>query len=269
VSADPSLDPALLLTAEKTGELNGSATVTRLAPMPRHIAIIMDGNGRWAQKRGLPRMAGHRHGADAVRATVRSARELGLEALTLYAFSHENWSRPLEEVRALMDLLSEYLVSERSEILDNQIRLRAIGQIDRLPGSVTGLLYGLMEESRHHRGMTLTLALSYGGREELVRAARGLVEQACKGELRPEQVTEEAFGARMPDADIAEPDLLIRTSGEARISNFLLWQLAYTELYFTETLWPDFDREELLIAIRDYQRRQRRFGLTGDQVLAL
>jgi undecaprenyl diphosphate synthase len=256
MSADPSL-------------LKNGAAAALAAPMPRHIAIIMDGNGRWAQKRGLPRMAGHRKGADAVRSTVRSARELGLEALTLYAFSHENWGRPPDEVRALMMLLAEYLESERPEILDNDIRLRAIGQIDRLPSPVLDLLQGLVDESRNNRGMTLTLALSYGGREELVRAARGLVEQACKGELRPDDVTLEAFGARMPNADVVEPDLLVRTSGEARISNFLLWQLAYTELYFTETLWPDFDREELLIAIRDYQRRQRRFGLTGDQVMAL
>jgi len=230
--------------------------------LPRHVAIIMDGNGRWAEARGLPRSKGHEAGAESVRDIVRAARQVGIQALTLYAFSSQNWDRPADEVAALMHLLRDYLIEERPEIMDNEIRLRAIGAIDQLPAHVREPLDALMADSADNGKMTLTLALSYGGRESIVAAARALV-RAGVGER---EVTEQSFGARLPTHDLPPLDLLIRTSGEQRISNFLLWEAAYAELYFDDTLWPDYRRPQLYKALDEYARRERRFGLTGAQI---
>jgi undecaprenyl diphosphate synthase len=225
------------------------------------VAVIMDGNGRWAEARGLARVAGHREGSESVRAVTREARRAGLQALTLYAFSIQNWARPPQEVEALMRLLAEFLDSERPELAKNQIRLHAVGELERLPGFVRERLDAAMAESRGERGMVLTLALSYGGREELVQAAR----RAAR-DRGPDGIDAPAQEAALWTEGLPELDLLIRTSGERRISNFLLWQAAYAELYFSEALWPDFRELELLQAIDDYQGRERRFGLTGAQV---
>ncbi len=231
-------------------------------PLPRHVAIIMDGNGRWAESRGLPRVAGHREGSESVRAVTREARKLGVEALTLYAFSAQNWARPPDEVEALMQLLAEFLDSERDEIMDNEIRLASIGEIDRLPGYVRERLDRIGRESAGNRRLVLTLALSYGGRQEIVQAARRAAVRARE----PGALDAAALEAELWTAGLPELDLLVRTSGERRISNFLLWQAAYAELHFTETLWPDFRELELLGAIADFQSRERRFGKTGEQV---
>jgi undecaprenyl diphosphate synthase len=236
------------------------------ARLPRHVAIIMDGNGRWAQRRGLPRVEGHRRGAKSVKEVVRGAREIGLRALTLYAFSSQNWDRPPEEVATLMQLLRDYVIDERTEIMENGIRLIAIGEVDRLPDFVRKPLEELMHDSAGNRGMTLCLALSYGGRESIVSAARALCELAARGALRPEEVTAERLSAALQTGGLPQLDLLIRTSGEERLSNFLLWESAYAELYFTDTFWPDFGREDLLEALRSYGSRERRFGLTREQI---
>lgn len=232
----------------------------RARPLPRHVAIIMDGNGRWAEARDLPRVEGHRAGADAVRDVTRAARRLGIEALTLYAFSTENWGRPEPEVDALMLLLAEFLESERDELMRNGIRLNAIGQLDRLPPPVARRLDAVRAETARNHGTTLTLALSYGGRQEIVRAARSAA--AAKGAALEAADLE----AGLWTADLPELDLLVRTSGERRISNFLLWQCAYAELVFTDVLWPDFRDAELFSAIAEFQARERRFGRTGAQV---
>jgi undecaprenyl diphosphate synthase len=232
----------------------------RERPLPRHVAIIMDGNGRWAEARGLPRVAGHREGAESVRAVAREARQLGIPALTLYAFSSQNWSRPLDEVQSLMALLAEFLDSERREILDNGIRLRAAGEIARLPAEVRARLEALSAASRGNQGMALTLALSYDGREEIAQAARRAARR-----LRPDEIDVAALESELWTSGLPELDLLVRTSGERRISNFLLWQCAYAELHFAETLWPDFREAAFLGAVADFQARERRFGLTGAQ----
>jgi undecaprenyl diphosphate synthase len=232
-----------------------------VSQLPQHVAIIMDGNGRWAQQRGKPRTAGHERGADAVRATMRAARRLGIPALTLYAFSEQNWDRPQEEIHALVDLLCECLVSERNELVDNDIRLRAIGRLHKLPRRAQARLQSLISETETNRGMTLTLALSYGGREELVDAMRALASRAREGSMEPSEIDEADIEAALPSMCVGPVDLLIRTGGEQRISNFLLWGSAYAELYFTEQLWPDFDADSLYTAIEAYQRRERRFGL--------
>ncbi|MCL2724483.1 MAG: polyprenyl diphosphate synthase [Polyangiaceae bacterium] len=231
--------------------------------LPNHVGIIMDGNGRWAQLRGHARVEGHREGSRAVRRIVRASRRLGLRALTLYAFSEQNWARPEDEVDALMALLRDFLLSERSEILDNGIRLNAVGNIGKLPGIVRAVLDPLRDDSSASTEMTLTLALSYGGREEIAAAARELASEVKDGRLRPEDVTEDALRRRMPSLRVGDPDLIIRTGGERRISNFLLYGLAYAELHFSDTLWPDFDAVDLYEAIGSYQRRERRFGLVG------
>ena len=231
----------------------------RARPLPRHVAIIMDGNGRWAEARGLPRVAGHREGAEAVRAVTRAARRIGVEALTLYAFSTENWGRPEPEVGALMHLLAEFLETERAEMMSNGIRLNAIGDVERLPEVVREKLASVRAETARQRGMTLTLALSYGGRQELVQAARRAA--AAKGPALEAADLEAALWTE----GLPELDLLVRTSGERRISNFLLWQCAYAELVFTDVLWPDFRDTELLCALAEYQARDRRFGMTGAQ----
>lgn len=232
--------------------------------LPNHVAIIMDGNGRWAEERGKPRLEGHRAGADSVRDITRAARETGIQALTLFAFSSQNWARPAEEVAGLMQLLRDYLIEERSEILDNQIRLEAIGDIYRLPPLVTEPLAELRAASAHHRGMTLTLALSYGGRESIARAVAAAARDVAAGTLRPDDIDAERFARYLPT--MPPVDLLIRTSGEQRISNFLLWEIAYAELVFVDVLWPDFRRQHLAECLAQFGRRERRFGLTSAQL---
>jgi len=241
-----------------------------LQRLPKHVAIIMDGNGRWAQAQGRVRSVGHREGSHSVRRIVRAARRLGIDALTLFAFSEQNWFRPAHEIAALMELLRDYLLSEREELLDNGIRLRAVGRLPKLPDRVRSVLDERIAETAANRGMTLTLALSYGGREEIVDAARRLAARVRCGELEPDAIDEELLDAAIPSVDVGRVDLLIRTGGEQRISNFLLWGAAYAELYFTERLWPDFDEEDLYQAIAAYQQRDRRFGrvalVTGTEV---
>ena len=238
-------------------------------PLPRHVGIIMDGNGRWAEGRGLPRVEGHRIGSDSVREITRCARRVGVEALTLYAFSAQNWSRPADEVAALMDLLREYLLKEREEILDNGIRLNAIGELDKLPKYVREPLEAIRAESAANTGMTLTLALSYGGREELIAMARRIAEKTQSGQLEPAAVSEALVDAMMWTAGLPPVDLVIRTSGERRLSNFMLWQTAYAELVFSEILWPDFRARELIDCLSAFQQRERRFGMTGAQAQPL
>jgi len=252
-----------VLIARAVAELPGIEELrerVRSRPLPRHVAIIMDGNGRWAEARGLARIAGHREGSASVRAVTREARRVGLEALTLYAFSSQNWLRPPSEVAALWSLLDEFLETERTEILENQIRLNAIGELDRLPGFVRKRLNAVIAESAGNDRMVLTLALSYGGREEIARAASRAAER------RGTRIDQAAIAAELWTADLPELDLLIRTSGERRVSNFLLWQCAYAELSFSEVLWPDFREVELLETIAEFQTRERRFGKTGAQV---
>jgi undecaprenyl diphosphate synthase len=235
-------------------------TYIEASNLPHHVGIIMDGNGRWAELRGQPREAGHKAGSAAVRRVVRLARRLGLTALTLYAFSEQNWARPTGEVDALMGLLREFLVSERGEILEHEIRLVAIGDLDRLPPFVRDALDPLRDASGENRKMTLALALSYGGQEEIARAARELATEAREGKLDPATIDTRALAARLPSLGVGEPDLIIRTGGEHRISNFLLFGAAYAELAFTDVLWPDFGEEEFFEALGSYQRRERRFG---------
>ena len=240
-----------------------------LAALPRHVAIIMDGNGRWAQDRGLPRIEGHRRGANAVSEVVRAARQIGVKALTLYAFSLQNWLRPPDEVTMLMRLLREYIIGERAEIMDNDIRLVTIGDLGRLPGLVRESLDDLVRDSAGNQAMTLCLALSYGGRESIVATTRALCEAVKQGTLSPSDITEESFQSAMQTADLPQLDLLIRTSGEVRLSNFLLWESAYAELYFTDTRWPEFGRDEFMRALESYRGRERRFGRTREQLRRL
>ncbi|ADH85674.1 isoprenyl transferase [Desulfurivibrio alkaliphilus] len=235
------------------------------ANLPRHVAIIMDGNGRWAHQQGKPRIMGHQAGVRSVQAVVRCAGELNLEALTLYAFSTENWQRPGPEVEGLMGLLKTYLESQLEQMVQNRVRLRTCGHIDRLPTKVRRILENTIRETADNDGLILNLALSYGGRDELIRAARKLAARVADGELTPAQINEQTLAAELDTAELPDPDLLIRTGGERRLSNFLLWQLSYSELYFTRTLWPDFGREQFLAALTDYQQRQRRFGRLNDQ----
>ncbi|MBF0508789.1 MAG: isoprenyl transferase [Deltaproteobacteria bacterium] len=234
--------------------------------IPVHLAIIMDGNGRWAKQRGLDRIAGHREGAESVRTIVRASREIGIKYLTLYALSIENWQRPKIEIKALMALLGRFLKSELDEMLSNGIRLNVIGRLDDLPKGIKRRLKQTMDQTAHNRDMVLNLSLSYGGRDEIVDAAKRISLRVKEGALTPEEITPEIFSAFLYTHGMPDPDLLIRTSGEYRVSNFLLWQIAYAELYFTTTLWPDFRREQLLAAIEDFQQRERRFGMTGEQV---
>lgn len=240
----------------------GSAASAYLPP-PAHIAIIMDGNGRWATARGLPRTAGHKKGVDAVRHAIEGARELGVRYLTLYSFSTENWSRPEDEVSTLMQLLRFYLRGEIAKLHKNGIRLRVIGDRSRLSADIQALIEHSESLTAGNTDMTLVLALSYGGRQELVDAARKLAEAVARGEMTPADITPDSFARELTTgSDIPDPDLMIRTSGEKRISNFLLWQLAYAELVFLDTLWPDFTRRDLEAAIEEYHRRDRRFGAT-------
>lgn len=234
--------------------------------MPRHIAIIMDGNGRWARSRGLPREKGHEAGAESVRTIVRACRKWGVEAVTLYSFSTENWRRPATEIGALMALLRDYVLQERRELLDQGIQLRAIGQIERLPIYVRTPLRALVRESRDKSDMVLNLALSYGARAEIVQAVQAIAQEVKAGRLKPGAIDEAVIGNHLSTAGLPDPDLLIRTSGEHRISNFLLWQIAYAEIHITDVLWPDFREPHLQAALQDYASRERRFGKTGAQI---
>lgn len=238
--------------------------------IPQHVAIIMDGNGRWAKKRNLHRLEGHKKGSEVAEDIVDASLALGVKYLTLYAFSQENWKRPGEEVVGLMDLLHYFLISKKEKFIKNQVRLCAIGEIENLPVAVKEVLLSIIDATRSFSKLTLVLALSYGSRNEILRAVQKFIKSK---QLHSGGEGEDATRAPMEDfanfldtKSFPDPDLLIRTSGEYRISNFLLWQMAYTELYFTETLWPDFNKEELIRAISEYQRRERRFGLTSDQL---
>jgi undecaprenyl diphosphate synthase len=251
-----------LLQALSPGERDWRIA-TQLDPkrLPAHIAIIMDGNGRWARQRNYPRIMGHKAGVDPVRKVVETCAQLGLEALTLYAFSVENWKRPRHEIEGLWRLLRFYLRRELPNLLRNDIQLVAIGRIESLPAQVQNELQSVMDRTSGNRGMRLNLAINYGGRTELVDAVNTMLDNArLEGNLDALEITEEGIGEHLYTAGLKDPDLLIRTSGEMRISNFLLWQIAYAELYVTDTLWPDFTRTELLEAISDYQNRERRFG---------
>jgi undecaprenyl diphosphate synthase len=248
------LDPDLLMKIDK-------------GKLPRHIAIVMDGNGRWAQRRFLPRNAGHRAGVMAVDDVVTTARKLGISYLTLYALSTENWSRPRQEIRALMGILRIYLRKELKRMVRENIRFNTIGRIQDLPEPVQGLLCETMAHTSQNDGMIFTLALSYGSRAEIIDAVKSIAHAVQRGELHPEEITLGAFGNYLYTAGMPDPDLLIRTGGELRLSNFLLWQTSYAELYFTEMLWPDFRGDDLLRSIIDYQQRERRFGLTHEQIL--
>ncbi len=242
-----------------------AVTASRTA-VPTHIAIIMDGNGRWAEQRGLPRLAGHKQGAVTVREITTACRELGVKYLTLYSFSSENWSRPADEVEGLMGLLHQYLNEELPTLKKNGVRLASIGDTARLPFMVRTLLEATKAATANETGMQLTLALSYGSRDEIVQAARRLAEDVKRGTIKPEAIDHAAFAARLETAGMPDPDLVIRTSGELRVSNFLLWQIAYAELYVTDVAWPDFGRAELAGALDAFRHRERRFGKTGAQV---
>jgi undecaprenyl diphosphate synthase len=234
--------------------------------LPKHIAIIMDGNGRWAEERGLPRIAGHQAGIASVRDATRSCRELGVSHLTLYAFSTENWKRPRREVSMLMRLLLKMLREELDEMRENGVRLNTIGQTNALPKEVQRELFAAMEKTEQNARLTLTLALSYSGRWDLVRAMQTMALDIRRGKVSPEDINDDLLRSYLTTHDLPDPDLLIRSSGELRLSNFLLWELAYSEIYVTKTYWPDFRRADLYEAIRDFQRRERRFGLTGAQL---
>lgn len=248
------MTPASASPVDKPAEAGGGGNG------PRHVAIIMDGNGRWAKARHLPRAAGHRRGADAVRATIRAAAELGIEALTLYAFSSENWRRPADEIADLMGLLRHYIRAELKELTEGDIRLRIIGDYSRFDADLVAMLDDAVTRTAGNRRMTLVIALNYGAQDELVRVTRALAADACAGKLDPEAIGIEHVEALLDTHGLPPLDLLIRTSGEQRLSNFLLWQAAYAELAFVDTLWPDFGAEALAQAVADFARRERRYG---------
>ena len=233
--------------------------------LPRHIAIIMDGNGRWAEQQGKPRIMGHRAGVESVQDIVRAARELGIGVLTLYAFSTENWKRPPLEVQALMGLLKSFLESELATMVHNNVSLRCLGQKERIPAEVRKVLERVIQETAGNTGLILNLALSYGGRSEIAQAVQAIAQKCLAGTLSPGEIDQSVLEQHLYTAGLPDPDLVIRTGGETRLSNFLLWQASYAELYFTEILWPDFRKKDLLHAILDFQKRQRRFGKTGEQ----
>ena len=251
-------------------EIANSADVLKAqidrAKLPRHIAIIMDGNGRWAKSQGKPRVFGHKNGVKAVRETTEAAAELGIEYLTLYAFSTENWNRPQLEVMALMALLVETLRKEIAVLNKNNIRLKAIGDLSKLPEKTHRALLEGIESTANNTRMTLVLALNYSAKWEITEAARKLAARSKNGELEPADITEDIFAGALATAGMPDPEFLIRTSGETRLSNFLLWQLAYSEFYFTEVYWPDFHRQEFYKAVLDFQNRERRFGKTSEQI---
>jgi len=234
--------------------------------LPQHIAIIMDGNGRWAQKRSLLRTVGHKVGVESVQNIVRASRELGIKVLTLYAFSTENWNRPALEVKALMTLLKSYLEKEITNLIENNITLQTIGQIEKLPQDVYKTLSETIQNTASNSGLVLNLALSYGSRNEITLAVKNICQKCLSSELNIDDISENTVAEHLNTRGLPDPDLIIRTGGESRLSNFLLWQASYSEIYITETHWPDFRKQDLIEAIGDYQRRQRRFGRTGDQV---
>ncbi len=234
--------------------------------IPRHVAVIMDGNGRWAELHGNDRIFGHQQGVDAVRSIVEGAGEIGIEYLTLYAFSTENWDRPKEEVNALMSLLVNAIVNETDNLNEKNVKMLAIGGISSLPADVQSKLAEAVQSTSLNTGLNLVLALSYSGRWEILEAAKKIVRKALNGEITENQINESEFATQLSTSGIPDPELLIRTSGEYRISNFLLWQIAYSEFYFTPILWPDFRKEDLFEAIVDFQRRERRFGKTSEQI---
>ncbi len=234
--------------------------------LPRHVAIVMDGNGRWAKNRNKPRLYGHKIGADSVREIVEASRELGISHLTLYAFSSENWNRPQQEVSGLMNILKSYLVSELERMENNQIRLCCIGDISRLPNTVREVLEASIARTATNDRLTLNLALSYGARDEICRAVRTIARRCVDNELAPDQIDQQLIADNLYTVGQPDPDLLIRTGGECRLSNFLLWQASYAEIYFTETMWPDFRRPAFLEALQSFQQRERRFGRTTEQV---
>lgn len=237
-----------------------------LTNIPKHLAIIMDGNGRWAKKKGAMRIFGHRHAIQAVKDAIEGADNLGIKYLTLFSFSTENWSRPQDEVRALMELLVKTIIDEISLMMNNNIRLISIGDVTSLPKSAQEKLVEAQIQTENNTGLTVILALSYSGQWELTQATKHIAQKVSEGKLKPEEITQQTIADHLETAGIPDPELMIRTSGEFRISNFLLWQLAYTELYFTPVLWPDFRIEHLYAAVEDYQKRERRFGKTGEQV---
>ncbi len=247
-------------SSTKDAEYQRLVQLIEPARLPRHVAIIMDGNGRWARERGLPRVAGHRAGVEALRGVVRTAGELGVPVLTVYAFSTENWKRPRHEIDALMNLIVEYLRKYLDELCSNQVHIRVLGDLDPLPAPIRRQVDLALERTRDHRRMTLAVAWNYGGRADIVKAVRQLAREVAAGRVDPEAIDEACLGRHLDTAGLPDPDLLIRCSGELRISNFLLWELAYTELWFTPVYWPDFDRVHLAEAILEYQRRRRRFG---------
>jgi len=246
--------------------MNGLREQIDLGRLPRHIAIIMDGNGRWAKQKGRPRVIGHRSAVQAVRDTTEAAAELGIEYLTLYAFSTENWNRPALEVNALMTLLVETIRSEIATLNKNNIRLQAIGNVEKLPSASYRTLQEGMESTKNNTRMTLNLALNYSAKWEIMNAVKSIAEQVQKGEIETEDIDESLFSNYLATKGMPDPELLIRTSGEARISNFLLWQIAYSELYFTNIFWPDFRKENLYEAILEFQGRERRFGKISEQL---
>jgi undecaprenyl diphosphate synthase len=235
--------------------------------LPKHIAIIMDGNGRWAARHGSARIFGHEHGVEAVRSVIEGAGEIGVQYLTLYAFSTENWSRPQAEVDGLMSLLVHAIDAETVNLMKNNVRLGVIGCQEMLPGNVRAKLNGCINKLKDNTGLTVMLAISYSSKWEILEAVKRITQDAALQKITPSQITNELFDTYLSTAGLPEPELLIRTSGEYRLSNFLLWQIAYSELYFTETLWPDFRKENLFEAIIDYQNRERRFGMTSEQIV--
>ncbi|MGF1534973.1 MAG: isoprenyl transferase [Elainellaceae cyanobacterium] len=228
--------------------------------LPKHVAVIMDGNGRWASRRGMPRSMGHRRGVDTLKELLRCCHDWGIDALTAYSFSTENWSRPLEEVEFLMALFERVLRQELAELVRENVRIRFAGKLDELPPSLRAEIEQSMAATQNNKGIQFTIAKNYGGRQEIVQACRGVASKVAQGKLSPEDIDEALFEAHLYTAGTDHPDLLIRTSGEMRLSNFLLWQTAYAELYITDTLWPDFNRAEFREALRDYQKRDRRYG---------
>lgn len=233
--------------------------------LPQHVAVIMDGNGRWAKSKGLPRTAGHKKGADALKRTLDNCKEIGIKYLTIYAFSSENWKRPSDEISDLMQLLQHYLHKELETLHENNIRLRFIGDLSRLESKICEQLEYAKKLTQNNKDFHLTIALSYGSRQEIVLATKKLAQQVESGKITPEQITEELFSKNLDTAGLPDPDLLIRTGGEKRLSNFLLWQSAYTEFYFSDTLWPDFDKNDLISALNDFAKRERRYGTSGEQ----
>ncbi len=253
---------------DKTGTTDPAVALAAQSPIPRHVAVIMDGNGRWAKQRGLPRIAGHRKGVERVRDMVNVCGEKGIGYLTLFAFSSENWRRPTQEVQLLMELFMSALGNEVKKLHKNNVRFRVIGDLQRFGEKIISRVRQAEMLTGGNTGLTLTIAANYGGRWDIAQACAELARRAVRGELDPDRITEENIEPFLSMAGIPEPDLFIRTGGEQRISNFLLWQLAYTEMFFTPVLWPDFDRTQFELALASYAGRQRRFGLTGDQIEA-